>query len=52
MKLMKSIALIPARSGSVGIKNKNLIKLKGLPLIEYSYEFIKSKFIHKFFKYK
>ncbi len=50
MKLMKSIALIPARNGSVGIKNKNLIKLKGLPLIEYSFkESIKSKFIHKIF---
>ena len=29
-------ALIPARSGSRGIKNKNIRKISGIPLIGYS----------------
>lgn len=32
----KIIALIPARGGSKGIKNKNIIDLNGYPLISYS----------------
>ena len=31
----KIVALIPARSGSKGLKNKNILNLKGNPLIHY-----------------
>ena len=30
------IGLIPARSGSKGIKNKNLVSLSGRPLIDFT----------------
>jgi CMP-N-acetylneuraminic acid synthetase len=33
---MKNIAITPARSGSVGIKNKNIINLNGKPMIFYT----------------
>lgn len=32
---MKILAVIPARGGSKGIKNKNIIDLNGMPLIHY-----------------
>ena len=35
---MKRIAIIPARSGSKGLKNKNIKELNGKPLIAYSIE--------------
>lgn len=35
------LAIIPARSGSKGIKNKNIKKLKGKPLIYYSINYAK-----------
>ncbi|EGQ17106.1 acylneuraminate cytidylyltransferase family protein [Prevotella nigrescens] len=35
---MKRIAIIPARSGSKGLKDKNIIELCGKPLISYSIE--------------
>lgn len=35
---MRNIAVIPARSGSKGLKNKNIIKLDGKPLMAYSIE--------------
>ena len=39
---MKSLALIPARGGSKGIPNKNIKKLLGKPLINYSIESAKN----------
>lgn len=35
---MKKIAIIPARSGSKGLKDKNIIPLNGKPLLAYSIE--------------
>ena len=50
MKSLPTIALIPARRGSIGIKNKNIINLKNKPLIEYSFiKAIKSKLIDKIY---
>ena len=43
---LKVLALIPARGGSKGIKNKNIVLLNGKPLISYSIcEALKSKYI-------
>jgi CMP-N-acetylneuraminic acid synthetase len=33
---MKIIAIIPARGGSKSIPNKNIKKLNGIPLINYT----------------
>ena len=45
---MKILAIIPARAGSKGIKQKNIINLNGKPLIAYSIEeALKSKYIDK-----
>ena len=47
---MSFIALIPARSGSQRIKNKNLYKIKSKPLIYYTIKAAKkSKFINKIY---
>ena len=35
---MRVLGIIPARGGSVGIKNKNIKKLNGKPLIQYTIE--------------
>lgn len=35
---MKKIAIIPARSGSKGLKDKNIIDICGKPMINYSIE--------------
>ena len=35
---MKNIAMIPARSGSKGLKDKNIRLLNGKPLLAYSIE--------------
>ncbi len=49
-KNKKVIAIIPARSGSKGIKNKNIMKLNGMPLISYSISYAKkSKLIDRVF---
>jgi CMP-N,N'-diacetyllegionaminic acid synthase len=45
---MKILAIIPARSGSKGLVNKNLLPLMGHPLISYSIKAaLESKFINK-----
>ena len=45
-KNKKILALVPARSGSKGIKNKNIKKINGVPLIKYTLDFInKLKFV-------
>ena len=45
-KNKKILALVPARSGSKGIKNKNIRKINGKPLIQYTLDFINNlKFI-------
>ena len=38
MKLKNIVAIIPARAGSKGLKNKNIIDLCGKPLMAYSIE--------------
>ncbi len=45
---MKILAVIPCRSGSKSIKNKNIVKLFGHPLVAYTIRFAKKcKFISK-----
>ena len=42
------LVIIPCRSGSKGIRNKNILKLNGVPLINYSIFFAKKlKFVDK-----
>ncbi len=47
-KKLKICAIIPARSGSRKVKNKNLLPIKGHPILAYSIKIAKkSKFIQK-----
>ena len=49
-KKMKRIAIIPARSGSKGLKDKNIKKLNGKPLLAYTIEVaLKSNMFDKIF---
>ena len=38
---MRILAVMPARSGSKGIKNKNLTKLNGKPLVFYTLKILR-----------
>ena len=38
----KILAVIPARKGSKRVKNKNIIKINGIPLINYTLKSVKS----------
>ena len=45
---MKIIVIIPARSGSKSLPNKNILPLNGKPLIYYSISYaLKSKIVDK-----
>lgn len=47
-KSKKILALVPARSGSKGLKNKNILPINKKPLLGYTGEFLKKiKFIDK-----
>ncbi len=46
---MKIYAIIPARSGSVGVKNKNIRPLNGQPLMSYSIRFAKALGVDRVF---
>ena len=43
---MNNLAIIPARSGSKGLKDKNIKLLNGKPLIAYSIEAAKKSEIY------
>ena len=43
--MLKTAALIPARSGSKGIKDKNIQKLAGQPLINWSIAACKKSYL-------
>lgn len=50
-KIINYLAIIPARSGSVGIKNKNIHKLKGKEIFRYTLDpAIQSKIDKIFFQ--
>ena len=45
---MKVLCILPARGGSKGIPNKNLKKINGKPLLEYSIKAaLESKMVNK-----
>tara|TARA_B100000941_G_scaffold203821_1_gene148454 strand:+ start:2327 stop:3007 length:681 start_codon:yes stop_codon:yes gene_type:complete len=44
---MKFIAVITARKGSKGIKNKNTIKINNIPLVEYTFKALSKSILKK-----
>ena len=44
---MKLIAVITARKGSKGIKNKNTIKINNIPLVEYTFKAVSKSILRK-----
>jgi CMP-N,N'-diacetyllegionaminic acid synthase len=46
---MKSIGIIPARSGSKGVKDKNILEIGGKPLLQYTIESSKDSRLDKIF---
>ena len=38
---MNILGFVPARGGSIGIRNKNLVKINGKPLIKYTLDIVK-----------
>lgn len=44
---MKLIAVITARKGSKGIKNKNTIKINNIPLVEYTFKAVSKSILKK-----
>ena len=46
----KLLCIIPARSGSTRIKNKNLLKLSNKTLVELAYNVAKKSKICEFFR--
>ena len=42
---MKFIAVITARKGSKGIKNKNVIKIHNIPLVEYTFKSVSKSYV-------
>tara|TARA_X000001036_G_scaffold306797_1_gene285544 strand:- start:930 stop:1622 length:693 start_codon:yes stop_codon:yes gene_type:complete len=46
---MKFISVIPARSGSKGLKNKNIFKINNKPLVNYTFNAAKSSLIKDHF---
>ena len=50
LKNKKVLGIIPARGGSKGIPNKNLVMLAGKPLIAYSIEAARgSRFVNEIY---
>ena len=43
----KYLTFIPARSGSVGVKNKNILKLGNKKLVEFTFKFIQDLNLEK-----
>ena len=43
----KFLIVIPAKGNSLRVKNKNIKKLNGIPLIEYTINFLKKNKIYK-----
>ena len=44
---MRLIAVITARKGSKGIKNKNTIKINNIPLVEYTFKAVSKSTVKK-----